>query len=221
MLIQSHNWLVSGISELWTQTVRLEPANFTTTPNCLFRRHNRLPSFTVGGLLRPFPAKLALSCTAWAQYWFLWGFRKIYEQKNPCFDFSKGSSTSSLSFLVGFFLGISDPMGSRSGHRSQVLLAWFWEAEAVPLQSLEPPVSETHSCCRLEDGYRDGPLAAPGPIGDSAPAGFGPLPLQDIPQKFMGLRNHSLVLRAALMEACGLALVLCSSRNCCGSALSS
>lgn len=58
--------------------------------------------------------------------------------------------------------------------------------------------------------YRDGPLAALGPVGDSAPSGPGPLPLQDILQKFMGLRSHSLVLGVTLMEVFDLGLALWS-----------
>lgn len=59
------------------------------------------------------------------------------------------------------------------------------------MQSLEHPCLGCGSCCCLGDGYRDGPLAAPDPVGDSAPAGSGPLPLQDKPQKFMGPQSGS------------------------------
>ena len=70
------------------------------------------------------------------------------------------------------------------------------------MQSLEPPGSGMQQVLSSARCVQSLAWAAPGPVGDSAPAGPGPLPWQDILQKFMGLRSQSWVFRVTLMEVC-------------------
>lgn len=101
-------------------------------------------------------------------------------------DRTAGEKTSCVSPRLPVDSSSSQISGEGVGEAVMVKVVQLDSGEAFPCRAFEPPGSGMQQVLSSARWVQSLAWAAPGPVGDSAPAGPGPLPWEDILQKFMG-----------------------------------